>query len=61
MKPEDAVVLWLYLLRTGATFEQAGALFATSRTTVRRVLFTMTLLHKALFKEEFFKLAEDSL
>ena len=60
-KPEDAVVLWLFLLRTGASYNQAGAMFGVSRTTVRRVLNTMTLLHEEFFREEFFVLAENSL
>ena len=42
-RPEDAVVLWLFILRTGSTFEQTGAMFDVSRMTVRRVFYTMRL------------------
>ena len=34
--PEDAVVMWLFLLRTGCTWGRAAALFHTSVQTVRR-------------------------
>ena len=60
-RPEDAVVLWLFILRTGSTFEQTGAMFDVSRMTVRRVFYTMTKLHHDMFKEEFFLLHEEAL
>lgn len=58
---EDAVVMWLFLLRTGCTWGRAAALFHTSVQTVRRCFHTMTVLHKELFQDEFFKLEEDAL
>lgn len=61
LSPEDAVVLWLFLLRTGCSFGRAAALFHTSEQTVRRVFTTMTSLHKELFEDEFFMLEEEAL
>ena len=61
LSPSDAIVMWLFMLRTGTRMKRTAKLFGVSRQTARRAFITMTQLHKLIFKEEFFKLEEPAL
>lgn len=61
LAPRDALVAWLYILRTGTGMKRAARLFDVSRQTMRRAFYTMTRLHVEIFEKEFFALDEASL
>ena len=61
LSPQDAIVCWLFIIKTGTNWKRTAKLFHTSRDTVRRAFITMLSLHKVIFQEEFFMLNEKAL
>ena len=58
----DAIVFFLFVIRTGSTLKRARALFGLgSKQTARRTFVTMLELHKLYFSEEMFRLESDAL